>query len=236
MTSRGRSWLWVGLWLAAMAVGFWLDRPVAEYARRAAIDRDHPLSHLLKMGGDARFTLAVALALLVWHSQSWRAAGLLALCATTGAFVYSIGKWVAGRHRPVVGIDPLSFRPFRNGLDGLFDEPNLSFPSGHVCLAFATAACLAICIPRWRYAFYSLAAVVAVERVAENAHYVTDVIAGAAAGILSTYLTFRACEAIERSLGRRATKAAATPPGPDGDLPRGLPHAAPVLLAERADG
>ena len=36
------------------------------------------------------------------------------------------------------------FSPFRNGWVGLFDEPNLSFPSGHTCLAFATAACLGI--------------------------------------------------------------------------------------------
>lgn len=178
----------LGIWLSAMAVGLWLDRPLAEIAYRAAIDKDHPGNHLMKMGGDVRFTIAVLLALLTWHPHTWRAAGMLALSAGTGALFYSLIKWGAGRYRPVVEIAPLEFSPFRNGWAGLFDEPNLSFPSGHACLAFATAACLSICIPRWRFVFYGLAAIVAAERVAENAHYLTDVLAGAGIGTLSAYL------------------------------------------------
>jgi undecaprenyl-diphosphatase len=144
------------------------------------------------MAGDWRFTLAVALALIAWHRDSWRPAGLLALSALVGGLLYTVVKWTAGRQRPLVYIDPLHFNPFVNGWQGIFDEPNLSFPSGHTCLAFATATTLAICIPRsrWRWAFYALAAVVGIERVAENAHYVTDVIAGAALGTLSGYLTY----------------------------------------------
>jgi membrane-associated phospholipid phosphatase len=180
----------LGLWLAAMAVGLWLDGPVARWAHRLAIDKDHPGNHLLKMGGDWRFTLAVALALVAWHHESWRAAGLLTLSAATGGVLYSLSKWLAGRQRPVVTISPFTFSPFRNGLAGLFDEPNLSFPSGHTCLAFATAATLGICIPRWRYVFFALAAVVGAERVAENAHYLTDVIAGAGVGTFSAYLAY----------------------------------------------
>ena len=181
----------LALWLAALAAAvFWLDGPVARWAYRAAIDKDHPGNHVLKMAGDWRFTLAVALALIAWHAHPWRAAGLLALSAVTGGILYSLCKWFVGRQRPVVLIDPLAFTPFRSGWSGLFDEPNLSFPSGHTCLAFATAACLGICIPRWRYAFFGLAAVVGAERVAENAHYLTDVIAGAGVGILSAFAAF----------------------------------------------
>jgi membrane-associated phospholipid phosphatase len=187
-----------GLWLSAMALGLWLDAPVARWAHRAAVDRDHPGNHFFKMGGDWRFTLAV---LLVWHPQSWRPAGLLALSAAVGGGLYSLCKWFAGRQRPVVLIDPLAFSPFRNGWAGLFDEPNLSFPSGHTCLVFATAATLAIFIPRWRYLFYALAAVVGAERVAENAHYLTDVIAGAGVGTLSTYLSFWLCTWLLRAPG-----------------------------------
>jgi membrane-associated phospholipid phosphatase len=184
----------LGLWLAALAAAaLWLDGPVARWAYHAAIDKDHPGNHALKMAGDWRFTLAVALALLAWHRESWRAAGLLALSAVTGGILYSLCKWSVGRQRPVVLIDPLAFSPFRSGWAGLFDEPNLSFPSGHTCLAFATAACLAICIPRWKYVFYALATVVGVERIAENAHYLSDVIGGAGLGTLSAYLTYWIC-------------------------------------------
>jgi undecaprenyl-diphosphatase len=180
----------VGLWVAAMGVGLWLDAPVARWAHRAAIDRDHPGNHLMKMAGDWRFTLAVALALIAWHRDSWRPAGLLALSACLGGVLYTLVKWTAGRRRPVVVIDPLRFSPFVSGWRGFMDEPNLSFPSGHTTLAFATAATLGICIPRWRYLFYALACVTAAERVMENAHYLTDTIAGAGLGTLSAYLTY----------------------------------------------
>jgi undecaprenyl-diphosphatase len=181
----------LGLWVVVMIVGMWLDAPVARWAHRAAIDRDHFGNQVLKMAGDWRFTAAVALALLAWHPQSWRPAGLLALSALLAGVTYVVFKWVAGRHRPLVVIDPLAFRPFINGWRGFFDQPNMSFPSGHTCLAFATAATLGICIPRLKYLFYALASVVAIERVAENAHYVTDVLAGAGLGTLTAHLTYR---------------------------------------------
>lgn len=186
----------LGVWLAAMAVGFWADGPVAQWAHRRAVDRDHFGNHVLKMGGDWRFTLAVALTLLTWHRDSWRPAGLLALSGLVGGVFYTLFKWFAGRQRPVVLIDPFAFRPFINGWRGFFDEPNMSFPSGHTCLAFATAATLGITIPRWRWVFYALASVVAAERVAENAHYVTDVIAGAGVGTVSAYLTYWVCSRV----------------------------------------
>jgi membrane-associated phospholipid phosphatase len=215
----------VCVWAAAMAVGFWLDAPVARWAHRLAADRDHPGSHFFKMGGDWRFTLSVALALLAWHRDSWRAAGLLALSGLVGGVFYTLFKWFAGRQRPVVLIDPLAFRPFINGWRGFFDEPNMSFPSGHTCLAFATAAALGICIPRWRWAFYPLAAVVAVERVAENAHYVTDVIAGAGVGTASAYLTYWLCMRISPvQLGGQPAGVGAPPnPAPDSPAAGAMP-------------
>jgi undecaprenyl-diphosphatase len=212
MSQPNRTFLVVfGLWFAAMGIGLWLDAPVARWAHRAAIDRDHPGNHLMKMAGDWRFTLAVALALIAWHKDSWRPAGLLALSGLLGGLLYTLVKWAAGRRRPLVLIDPLAFSPFISGWRGFTDEPNLSFPSGHTTLAFATAATLGIWIPRWRYVFYALACVTAAERVAENAHYVTDVVAGAGLGTLSAYLTFWAVE----RLARRAAAAGQDSGGAD---------------------
>jgi membrane-associated phospholipid phosphatase len=197
----------LGLWVAAMGIGLWLDAPVARFAHRMAIDRDHPGNHLMKMAGDWRFTLAVALALIAWHKDSWRPAGLLALSGVLGGVLYTLVKWAAGRRRPLVIIDPLQLSPFISGWRGFTDEPNLSFPSGHVTLAFATAATLGIWVPRWRYLFYALACVTAAERVAENAHYLTDVIAGAGLGTLSAYLTYWAVERLARraAAGRQSS-------------------------------
>ena len=51
---------------------------------------------------------------------------------------------------------------------------------------------LAILLPRWRYAFYAAVSLVAAERVLENAHYVSDAVAGAGLGVFSAYATWHA--------------------------------------------
>ena len=58
-------------------------------------------------------------------------------------------------------------------------------------MAFAAAACVAAALPRWAAAFFLWAALVAVERVLENAHYVSDVVAGAGLGILCAILVLK---------------------------------------------
>ena len=100
-------------------------------------------------------------------------------------------KWGLGRWRPYTYPDhpdealPFSLTVFRGGFRGLFDGRNLSFPSGHACLAFATAASVAILWPRarWRWIGYAIAAVVAAERVVENAHWCSDAVVAAALGV-----------------------------------------------------
>ena len=135
-------------------------------------------------------TRAVAAALWTWHRSKWRAAGHLALSGIVGGVIYAFAKWFAGRKRPVTGIDAYKLNPFIDGFRGLLGAENMSFPSGHTTLAFATAACLAINVPRWKWVFYALATMTAVERVCENAHYLSDVVAGAGVGTLAAYLVF----------------------------------------------
>jgi membrane-associated phospholipid phosphatase len=94
-------------------------------------------------------------------------------------------KWVVGRHRPITAIHPFDLDPFAGGIRGLWTEKNLCFPSGHACLAFAAAAALAMCLPRWRLLIFLIAAMTGVERIIENAHYVSDVVAAALLGVAS---------------------------------------------------
>lgn len=77
---------------------------------------------------------------------------------------------------------------------------NASFPSGHTATAFAGATLLAheyghrsIWIP---IAGYSLATATGVMRVLNNRHYVSDVIVGAAVGILTAELAYWVTDAI----------------------------------------
>lgn len=69
-----------------------------------------------------------------------------------------------------------------------------SFPSGHTAQAFAAATFLSEEYKhrfKWMpYAAYALASVVGGLRIANNKHYVSDVIAGAGVGILSMKLSY----------------------------------------------
>jgi len=65
-----------------------------------------------------------------------------------------------------------------------------SFPSGHTATAFAAASTLSYFYPEGAvpYIAYSLAAAVAVSRVMEETHWVSDCVLGAGIGYLSTLL------------------------------------------------
>ncbi len=149
---------------------------------------------VVKTPGDFKFTLVVALALFVLNRYRLRAAVSLLLSGMLGGLLYSVIKWLAGRRRPLLAIDPWGFHPFPGGFAGMFTRGGLSFPSGHACLSFATATTLALAVPRWRWLWFSLAAIVAAERVLENAHYLSDVVAGAGIGVLCGWIMWKAIE------------------------------------------
>jgi membrane-associated phospholipid phosphatase len=58
-------------------------------------------------------------------------------------------------------------------------------------VAFATATALAILWPRWRWLFYFAAALVAAERVLENAHWLSDTVGAAGLAICGVHLMWR---------------------------------------------
>lgn len=66
-----------------------------------------------------------------------------------------------------------------------------SFPSGHTATAVGLALGLAALYPQGRCYFAALAALVAVQRVMTDMHYVSDVLAGAAAAWLVAAALFR---------------------------------------------
>ena len=117
---------------------------------------------------------------------------LVAACAISGV-LYSV-KWAVGRHRPSYLFEPFTFHPFKDGLPGYLYAQRLGFPSGHTCLAFAAAAGLAALFPRYAIVFYAVGVVVAVQRVLEGSHYPSDVVAGAAVGVLSAWVALRLCD------------------------------------------
>ena len=177
-------------WLLAVAVAVLLDGAVAHalepYWPRV---KKHAVARSLKEGGTFYFSLLLAACFGLAHRSRGRAAGLILLSGVIAGAWYSVGKWVVGRVRPVAGgIDPYALDLFRGGLAGIFKGGNAAFPSGHATLAFATAAALAWLVPRARWVFFAVAGMLAFERVAEGAHYLSDVVAGAGLGVLSWWL------------------------------------------------
>ena len=93
--------------------------------------------------------------------------------------VVTIAKYVAGRSRPSrLENDADDFQPFSG---------NSSAPSGHTAMAFALATSLSDEIHHtWAsIGLYTAAGATAWSRVNDNAHWASDVLAGAAVGIVS---------------------------------------------------
>lgn len=88
-------------------------------------------------------------------------------------------KFVTGRARPNAGVGSGEFDWFRPG--------DSAFPSGHASIAFGMATVLAAEFDgAWDdVGFYGLATVTGLSRVNDNKHWLSDVVAGAAVGIVA---------------------------------------------------
>ena len=84
-------------------------------------------------------------------------------------------KYAVGRVRPNPAIHTFEFKPFSGAQ---------SFPSGHASQAFAVATAIAENYPAWwvQALCYGGAGLVGYARIEQNAHYTSDVVAGALLG------------------------------------------------------
>ena len=185
--------LFAGLVLLALAATIdertarWVhDRDVARVVRAST------WAKIVKAPGDFRFTLGVAAIILAWKLHRWREVVVMLVSGALAGLFYTLVKWSIGRTRPFPQnkppIAPFELHPFPKGISGLWAADNLSFPSGHASLAFATAASLGMMFPRGPIVFFSLASLVGLERVLENAHYPSDVVGAAIFGILAAWV------------------------------------------------
>ena len=104
-------------------------------------------------------------------------AGLLAVPALVASGLLArVVKILVGRPRP--GVVDQGLVHWGPSLAAGYN----SFPSGHATAAFTLAAVLAAASPSWRPVLYGLAALIAFSRVAVDAHFVSDVVAGGLLG------------------------------------------------------
>ena len=171
--------------LGGIALASTIDESVANHFRDHRSQSGNDVANAwAKVGtvGVGVVTAGVLAGGLISHNDKVTHAGLrllfsvgLAAGATQGS------KLVVGRERPL-----------ENGSAWDFDPPHFdaAFPSGHTSAAFAMAASLSDDIHRpWAtVALYSVATGVAVSRVYQQEHWVSDVVGGAALGIASAKL------------------------------------------------
>lgn len=181
------TWLPFALSCAALALVFWglhqLDLPLIRFMRSVHQPWLEQGGDLLARLGSGAVLVAFSAALLVAGRLRMQPAlfhaGLQGLVAHgAAALVTQLLKHTIGRPRPRVTQEgEFQFEP---SLVSGFD----SFPSGHTSASFAVATVLARHFPRLGWIAYPAAALIACSRVWRGSHFPTDVVAGAAIGVL----------------------------------------------------
>ncbi len=157
-----------------------LDRPIQKYAQRNRKSSSNTLASVFDPLGN-EYALAVPggfyLVGVVWHNTKAKAVaqdGLAASLVEAGIIAPAM-KLATGRSRPKAGHGAYYFAPFK-GED--------VFPSGHTGEAFTLASVVAEHYdPLWvKVTAYGVASLVGVARIIDNAHFASDVVAGALIG------------------------------------------------------
>ena len=182
-TLRNPSVIAAVLVTAAIAYAF-LDRPVILAVAQWPEERLATFALFTELGHSTKYLVASALAFVLFRwivprpHLSGAAALVFGAIVLPGAVV-NLLKIVIGRFRPQQllelqrwGVDPFTF-----------DYATSSFPSGHSSTIFGLAFALGLLFPRWRVLWFTLAALVALSRVAVLEHYPSDVIVGGYIGV-----------------------------------------------------
>jgi membrane-associated phospholipid phosphatase len=110
--------------------------------------------------------------------------GFLFSAIALPGLVFTIGKRLIGRARPLVGgsIDPFLYHPLGWRVE------YASLPSGHAVDAFAAATAIGALWPQARAWMWTYAIIIAVSRVVLTAHFPSDVLAGAIVAVAGVVL------------------------------------------------
>ena len=186
----------------SLLIGF-VDRPLSEYLR--SVDAQHPeyinMFRSYTDIGKSKWYLILSGLGFVMSALALRLTSLKAsmrekiarigiglffffVSIAASGIVADIIKPIVGRARPVMldregfyGFHPLTFQASWN-----------SMPSGHTVTAFTIAGVLSFFFPRGQTFWLLFAAAIAVSRIMVNAHFLSDVFAGAGVGLFTVIL------------------------------------------------
>jgi len=186
--------------LAALTpAGFFVDMSLARWAFAKGLPGD--LKHVVQFAetfahGSGVFLILLAATAL--DHRSWRVLPRLVLGAYGAGLVADVLKIVLARRRPNVSDvmntevwdSFLGFFAWRNAAtwQEALSRDIQSFPSGHAATAAGLACALSRLYPRATWFFVALTALACFQRIAYQAHYLSDVLAGAAVGVFFNML------------------------------------------------
>ncbi len=197
----GTDWLkFGGAAVAVAATGLLLDNWLHDASQRSRTpSRDDAAVTIQKFGAEYSFAVLGGFAVVGLAGKNRDAMdvavdGLLSSVIAAG-IVGPVFKVVVGRARPNAGEGPAHFEPFSS---------DASFPSGHTTQAFAVASVVAAHDRRlWvSVVSYGLAGSVGLARIHEDAHWTSDVLAGAILGTVVGNAVVKVNDGIRA--GRRA--------------------------------
>ena len=180
---KGQDLAALGVTAGVVAIAFSLDETTKDRADNHTGAGFDNFSLFVTHFGEGPFLIGFSAALYAggeaFKNDGLRKTGLMSLesFAVSGVVVTAL-KLVAGRHRPLAAHGAWDFNFFST----LNHEH--SFPSGHSASAFAVASTIAGTTDSfWLGAVsYGLASIVAVSRVANSEHWLSDIIVGSALG------------------------------------------------------
>jgi len=169
---------------------FLLDQPLMLFFHQLDTGTWHTTWKAVTKAGQSEWYLIGGLALFAWYRKRNRQLSMKGLFLFTTVAVSGLSadllKFIFGRARPKLllhnGI--YGFEPFQH----IFDHAWQSFPSGHSATALSAALSLSLLLPRFQPVFIIVAFIIAASRVVLCQHYLSDIVAGSALGIVTVVL------------------------------------------------
>jgi membrane-associated phospholipid phosphatase len=203
-----RSWSGIQLLVAAIVFALLSAAAMSADLSIAAYLREHPLpgdlARLVRLAETFAWGGTVALIILVaarLDTRGWRVIPPLTIGAFGAGLLADGCKLLVARLRPGTAHSNGATETFLAWLPltKLGDLPHpyghalQSFPSGHAATAVGLAVSLAALYPRGRWLFATFAALACFQRMEAQAHYLSDVLAGAAIACLVAAAVGRVC-------------------------------------------
>lgn len=166
------------------------DQPLTLFFHQLDTGAWHTSWKAVTKAGQSEWYLIGGLAMFAWFRKRNRQLsikGLFLFTTVAGSgLTADLLKFVFGRARPKLLLHDgiYGFKPFGHA----FNHAWQSFPSGHAVTALSAALSLSLLLPRFQPVFIIVGITIAVSRVVLCQHYLSDIVAGSALGVVTVVL------------------------------------------------